>query len=338
MNEPKLGPLDTLMKAVDDTLVNITDQEKVTVSGIIDAIDGISKVDITPAIAAYIFKNHNKYNRAIGLSKVQEYKEAMDRGEWKLTHQGIAFFEKDDSKFVQLADGQHRLAAIVLHGSPILASVGICVNKDVIDAIDRAKARNASESLEMKGVTEPKLKATIAKVAIDYTDKLSYGKSRKYSDYEIEKYVQEHDETLDEAITIATTSLVGISETCMTKAEASKAAFLAIIGGYPYDTVSLFITQTQQGIAHDANSPTIVLSRKFAKAKNASQTRDKLSSNDKLCVTLKGINLWSQGLIAAKIVYKKGKDELPPILPPEIIVDHTQPAQPVQQDVEFDDE
>ncbi|HEY5050458.1 MAG TPA: hypothetical protein VII50_06125, partial [Acidothermaceae bacterium] len=67
-----------------------------------------SKVQtITPAKAAE-WLEANTTNRPVSRTVVRSFAEAMKRGEWIVTHQGIAF----DVSGV-LIDGQHRLAAVV---------------------------------------------------------------------------------------------------------------------------------------------------------------------------------------------------------------------------------
>lgn len=61
---------------------------------------------ITPALARDWLKR-NTGNRPLRQSNVESWKLILQRGEYKLTHQGIAFL-KDG----MLADGQHRLSAI----------------------------------------------------------------------------------------------------------------------------------------------------------------------------------------------------------------------------------
>lgn len=67
----------------------------------------ISLVNMTPEWAADILANQNTNNREIRPGHVNMLYKAFERGEYVLTHQGIAFDENDI-----LVDGQHRLKAI----------------------------------------------------------------------------------------------------------------------------------------------------------------------------------------------------------------------------------
>jgi len=70
-----------------------------------------SKVQaITPTKAAE-YLEANTSNRPLSSATVKSFAEAMSRGDWMVTHQGIAF-----SAAGVLVDGQHRLAAIVEPG------------------------------------------------------------------------------------------------------------------------------------------------------------------------------------------------------------------------------
>ncbi len=68
-------------------------------------------VNITPEAATAILKG-NKGNRKPRQSHIEALADAMLRGEWKQTHQGIAI-----SPTGKLLDGQHRLLAVVKSGS-----------------------------------------------------------------------------------------------------------------------------------------------------------------------------------------------------------------------------
>lgn len=66
----------------------------------------IDVVQVTPQLAREWLKRNSK-NRAIRPSHVENLRLAFERGEYTMTHQGIAF--GDDG---ELIDGQHRLSAI----------------------------------------------------------------------------------------------------------------------------------------------------------------------------------------------------------------------------------
>jgi len=101
---------------------------------------------ITPAIAMDWLDNANTSNRSVSEAHVQRLARDMASGEWKLTHEGIAF---DPSGI--LIDGQHRLWAVVLSETPVEMHVWRNVTRDALMAIDCGKARTLRDMLWLSG-------------------------------------------------------------------------------------------------------------------------------------------------------------------------------------------
>jgi hypothetical protein len=100
---------------------------------------------ITPDKAADMLAA-NTANRPLSRSTVRAFAEAMRRGDWLVTHQGIAF----DTRGV-LVDGQHRLAAVVEAELPVEMTVFTEVEPDSFDVLDTGKRRNAADVLAIEG-------------------------------------------------------------------------------------------------------------------------------------------------------------------------------------------
>lgn len=100
---------------------------------------------VTPGKAAR-WLEANTANRPISKSVVRGFAEAMKRGEWLVTHQGIAF----DVDGV-LIDGQHRLAAVVEADVPVDLTVFTEVAEGAFDVLDTGKRRNAADVLAIEG-------------------------------------------------------------------------------------------------------------------------------------------------------------------------------------------
>ena len=117
-----------------------------------------SKVQtVTPKKAAE-WLSANTSNRPLSKPVVRGFAEAMRRGEWVVTHQGIAF----DVDGV-LIDGQHRLAAIVEADQPIDLTVFTDVATDTFDVLDTGKRRNASDVLAIEGEKSATMLATVVR-------------------------------------------------------------------------------------------------------------------------------------------------------------------------------
>ncbi len=100
---------------------------------------------ITPARAAELLEA-NSTNRPVSKAVVRSFAEAMRRGEWMVTHQGIAF----DVNGV-LVDGQHRLAAIIEADRPVELTVFTEVAEGTFDVLDTGKRRTAADVLAIEG-------------------------------------------------------------------------------------------------------------------------------------------------------------------------------------------
>ncbi len=96
---------------------------------------------ITPEIAKVWLAN-NTGNRKIRKSRVEVYALAMARGEWQITHQGIAF-DTDG----RLLDGQHRLEAIVQYGRPVEMMVTRNIPSDGFHIMDMGMTRSHADVL-----------------------------------------------------------------------------------------------------------------------------------------------------------------------------------------------
>jgi hypothetical protein len=88
----------------------------------------------------------NTANRPLSKPTVRAFAEAMRRGDWLVTHQGIAF----DTNGV-LVDGQHRLAAVIEADMPVEMTVFTEVEPDTFDVLDTGKRRNAADVLAIEG-------------------------------------------------------------------------------------------------------------------------------------------------------------------------------------------
>lgn len=102
-------------------------------------------VDVSPQLAAqWLTRNTN--NRPLSKGTVQQLADRIQRGEWQLTHQGIAFDE--DSTLI---DGQHRLAAIVKAGVTVRLTVARGVPRTAFTVMDTGRKRTGRDALALAG-------------------------------------------------------------------------------------------------------------------------------------------------------------------------------------------
>jgi hypothetical protein len=99
---------------------------------------------VTPTWAKEVLETKNKLNRNPSAQQVKKYAELMRRGDWRETHQGIAF-GTDGTLF----DGQHRLAAVVEAGVPITMMVTYDLDDRSREAIDTGRKRTPGDLLKL---------------------------------------------------------------------------------------------------------------------------------------------------------------------------------------------
>jgi hypothetical protein len=115
---------------------------------------------ITPTLAkAYLEKNTN--NRPLNLSHVKYLAASMSSGQWRITHESIAF-DQDD----KLIDGQHRLSAVVSSGATVQISVTRGCDSSTFAVINDGQRRSASDALSIAGEKNAARLAAIVAVAI----------------------------------------------------------------------------------------------------------------------------------------------------------------------------
>jgi hypothetical protein len=105
----------------------------------------IELVNITPKMARE-WLELNTNNRHLREENAQRYAKDMRNNEWRLTHQGIAFY--DDGS---LADGQHRLKAITLANKSVPFLVTRGIPRTSGHMIDQNVPRMAHDAIQIAG-------------------------------------------------------------------------------------------------------------------------------------------------------------------------------------------
>lgn len=99
-------------------------------------------INVTPEIAAACLEHNVHNNRPVRAVDVNKFARDMANGNWRLTHQGIAFNTED-----LLIDGQHRLRAVVQSGCTVPMLVWHNLPNSCLSRIDTGLARTTSDSI-----------------------------------------------------------------------------------------------------------------------------------------------------------------------------------------------
>jgi hypothetical protein len=126
---------------------------------------------------------------------VRSFAEAMRRGDWVVTHQGIAF----DVNGV-LVDGQHRLAAIIEAEVPVELTVFTDVNEGSFDVLDTGKRRNAADVLAIEGEKSSTMLAAMVRTVWLYENRpdLNWsGGAAAVTNHQIVQTLEQHSKLRD---------------------------------------------------------------------------------------------------------------------------------------------
>lgn len=86
----------------------------------------------------------NTCNRTVRETRVREYANEMTAGRWRLTGQGIVIFEDG-----RVADGQHRLLAVIESGVTIQTPVARGAKEEAMSAIDIGAKRTVADYMHL---------------------------------------------------------------------------------------------------------------------------------------------------------------------------------------------
>ncbi len=159
--------------------------------------------EVTPELAQRWLESKAR-NRNVTRGRVIEYARAMTQGQWRVTHQGIAF-DADEN----LTDGQHRLEAVVTAKVPVLMWVYYGLPQDDMIVVDKHRPRSEQNSLFISGhdVTNNQVQAARAMYAIDRTS--SY--SQRLVGDDLLTFLNKHKEAIDFSCRIFSSNTKGVT-------------------------------------------------------------------------------------------------------------------------------
>jgi hypothetical protein len=120
-------------------------------------------VKITPEMAKSYLEQNLHVNRKLRAGVIETMARDMQQGNWRKTHQGIAF-----DVFGRLVDGQHRLNAIIKADVPVVMMVTRNINPDAFSVIDTGTRRILADNLKALGVPNQTMVAALTVKILAY--------------------------------------------------------------------------------------------------------------------------------------------------------------------------
>jgi hypothetical protein len=130
---------------------------------------------VTPADAKRMLSDTEKngaQNRALSKRRVSLIAEAIKKGDYKTTHQGIALDKKGS-----VVDGQHRLHGIVESDTAVRMLVTRGLEDDAMQVIDRGRSRTLGDVVSIGGMSYGNRRVAIARSIIQFIRDEGEGKS-----------------------------------------------------------------------------------------------------------------------------------------------------------------
>lgn len=142
---------------------------------------------VTPAVAKR-WLSRNVRNRPIRKGEVAKYARDMKAGAWQVTGEAIKFDTNG-----ALADGQHRLTAVIESGATVNMLVVRGVSPEAQAVMDSGNKRTAADALHFGGVKNPTIVAAAARLALSEPG-AGFAEKRTHSptNTEIAAFVDEH--------------------------------------------------------------------------------------------------------------------------------------------------
>lgn len=141
------------------------------------------RVLVTPELAQKLL-DLNTANRQLRKGDVELWRNVIERGEFRYTHQGVAI---DETGVLQ--DGQHRLGGVVESGIPVEMQVSIGMPVENFNAIDNGLRRNFRDVAYKLGLSNPSKVGTAARLLIILDDYPKRNFAEKVSNTEVGNFL-----------------------------------------------------------------------------------------------------------------------------------------------------
>lgn len=174
---------------------NATGEEKMTIEKMLSTKQTV-KMLITPQDAIEILNKHNAQNRNMRQMTVQKYASDMKNGCWFENGQSqwIGFYEDGN-----LADGQHRLMALVNANVEMYFNVEFGISKKAALGIDNHAARKMVDQIQIQGESKWICKNIVAMCRIIMEIESSSRIGRSISTSDVISFAENHKDMLIKA-------------------------------------------------------------------------------------------------------------------------------------------
>lgn len=326
-NELKLLEAQTRMREADLSALRaevVKRDEEILALRAIEAVSlrgGVTKevADIDAETARVLLQHNNFFitggprntektlNRPIDTGLVTNYRNAMLRGEWTQSHQGLAF-DKD----MNLIDGQHRLLAVIEADkikSGIFFTTEITYNLDpaVFAVVDSGKKRTTSDVLALHNIPNRLVSAAATRLihlyyTVPYSQWVKYRMTNSQT-LSLYPYYDNLDGTpgqMAEAVRVSSRLIKTI-----TTGSASAAGYYITKRAYPAEDHQEFVRGLATGEDLPSGDPRLAY-RRFNDRLNKSKRRG-TNNVEQLALYIKAWNAFVEGVPMHNLVWRSNE-------------------------------
>ncbi|MFE7193753.1 hypothetical protein [Kitasatospora sp. NPDC057541] len=262
-------------------------------------------VKVTPEIAEE-FLSRASVNRPLDKGQVRTLAEAIIRGEWRLTHQGIAF-----DKAGELLDGQHRLHAIIEANSPAEMFVVDGLSRDVFPVLDTGKRRSAADTLSSTGEKYLTLLSSTIRHVILFkampNEPWTGGRARVSNDRILAAYNAEKDRYVE-----AVTAGRELSKHLFASQTAAAVGYFVTTEVAPAADIEEWVSGLKSGASLDSGDARLAL-REVPSDKQKRGSKRRLDMRDQVAIYIKAWNAWVEPEKVRELVLRRlrKKEKMP---------------------------
>ncbi|MFD0883123.1 hypothetical protein ACFQ08_00890 [Streptosporangium algeriense] len=254
--------------------------------------------NIDPGRAQELLRRNGR-NRRLDKGTVDRYAEAMRRGEWQLSHQGIAVGENGE-----LLDGQHRLEAIIKADIAVEMPVARGMSRDAFSVLDTGKRRSPSDALRLAGATDTlHLSAALRylHIYLNSPDSMWSGSATRLTNDQILDLRDKHprmEECVRKARPINANTGI-ITSACAT-------ALYVTLDACPDMDIDPWVTGITTGANLDIGDSRLALRNFFANVRAVSGKR-RVDAREHIAIYIKAWNAWRTGRKIKVLFFRKGE-------------------------------
>ncbi len=230
----------------------------------------------------------NRCNRPVSESRVAEWAEEMKRGDWQVTHQGIAF-DTDGN----MIDGQHRLLAIIRSGTTQRLMVTYNLAPEAFLVIDDGGARTSKDLFSVRYQKKHGEKPSNADLLTSIAAGMLAGiDGKKVHKEDVSEHTLKHVRLLEDLAPLARQTVIG---TCVAAAFANAALF------FGKERIMPLVLRLQTEMWSGTTDPLKTLKGRLLRAKLAEHRNDAITKQEKYSYAVAAIRASLNGTSWTKV-------------------------------------